>query len=574
VSSQSLGHQLRLRLRALAPQRADYAELPSSWRRDVLAGVTVGIVALPLALAFGIASGLGAAAGIVTAIVAGVLAGVFGGSNVQVSGPTGAMVVVLAPIVAQFGAAGVALVTLLAGLLLIGCAIARLGRFVGFLPWPVIEGFTVGIGLIIFFQQVPLALGLEVGKGENTLLFAGQSLLDAVAAFGPTQLHTLVLTSIVVLAMLALPRVHRSLPASLIGVVVATLTCLAVGWKVPTIGAIPSALPAPALPAIQLGELSGLIGAVFAVAALAAIESLLSAKVADGMTDGAAHNPDRELFGQGIASTGAALFGGMPATGAIARTAVNVRAGARTRVSAIVHALLLIVVVVALSPVIAEIPIAALAGVLMVTAIHMVEFGSVARIMRSTRGDAAVMFATTFATIAFDLIVAVEVGVVLAGLLALRKVALDTSFEVDQLDGEEIDAAREAELLGDHVVAYRIDGALFFGASERFLLELTDISDVDFVILRLVQLRVLDATGAQALKDLIERLRHRGIIVLLTCVRPDHRRLLAELGVIDALGDPDRVAPTIHDALVEIDRIRSQPKRNRLNPPAPIPSIR
>lgn len=538
---------IRGHLRSLLPAAADYAELPRSWRRDLLAGVTVGVVALPLALGFGIASGLGAGAGLITAIVAGVLAGVFGGSHLQVSGPTGAMTVVLAPIVAEFGTAGVALVALLAGLVLIGCAFARVGRFVNYLPWPVIEGFTVGIGLIIFLQQVPPALGIEPGDAENTAARAAQALAD----FGAISLPTLAVCAVTAMLIVLLPRLHRTLPASLIAVAGVTVGVSLLDVDVATIGAIPTSLPAPSLPAIDVGDASGLFGAVIAVAALAAVESLLSARVADGMSDAQPHDPDRELFGQGIANAGSALFGGMPATGAIARTAVNVRSGARTRVSAIVHALLLLAVAVALAPLIAEIPLAALSAVLMVTAVHMIEFGSVSRILRSTRGDALVLLATATATVVFDLIVAVEVGIVLAGMIALRQVALSASFEVDDLAGESVDPETEARLLGEHIVTYRIDGALFFGAAERFLMELTDISDVDFVVLRLGRLRILDATGAQALDELIDHLRGRGIIVLLACMTEHHRALLEQVGETDAI-----CVPTIHEALAAIERIK------------------
>lgn len=533
-------------LRSLLPQRSDYAELPRSWRRDLLAGVTVGVVALPLALGFGIASGLGATAGLITAIVAGVLAAVFGGSHLQVSGPTGAMTVVLAPIVADQGVSGVAIVTLLAGLVLVGCAIARIGRFVSFLPWPVIEGFTVGIGLIIFLQQIPLALGVEAEVGENTALAAAHALGDIATV----NWQALALTGLVALLMVLLPRLHRTLPASLAAVAVATLAAYLLNLDVATIGAIPSSLPAPSLPGVDISAMRGMIGAVIAIAALAAVESLLSARVADGMADGEAHDPDRELFGQGIANVGSSLFGGMPATGAIARTAVNVRAGGRTRVSAAAHAVLLLAVVFVLSPLIAEIPLAALAGVLMVTAVHMVEFSSVRRVLRSTRSDALVLATTAGATVIFDLVVAVEIGIVLAGVMALRQVVITTKFEPDDLSGESIDFDTEDRLLHEHIVTYRIDGALFFGAAERFLMELTDISDVDYVVLRLGQMQVLDATGAQALAELVDRLRGRGIIVLLACLRQRHRVLLEEVADVDAI-----FAPSIHAALDEIKRI-------------------
>ena len=314
---------------SLLPRRSDYRGLRRSWRADVVAGITVGVVALPLALAFGISAGVGARAGLMTAIMAGLVAGVFGGSNVQVSGPTGAMAVVLVPIVARFGPGAVPVVGLMAGLLILASSFARLGRVLAFVPWPVIEGFTVGIAIIIFLQQVPAALGVAKPEGENAAAVAARAVRDA---FGNGSLESIALVVLVALIMFFVPRIHRTVPGSLVAVVVATLAAIALHLDVTTIGALPHSLPLPALPSLSSGAVTDLFSAAFAVAVLGAMESLLSAKVADGMLDVPRHNPDRELFGQGLANLVSPLFGGMPATGAIARTAVNVRAGrAHTR---------------------------------------------------------------------------------------------------------------------------------------------------------------------------------------------------------------------------------------------------
>lgn len=546
-------------LAALLPSRRDYRGLRGGWRADLVAGITVAIVALPLALGFGVASGLGAEAGIVTAIVAGIAAGVFGGSNVQVSGPTGAMTVVLVPVVASVGPDGVLVVALLAGLLLIVAGAARLGRYAGILPWPVVEGFTVGIALLIFLQQVPAALGVAKPDGENTAAVAAR----AVADWAGGSWAALAVVALVVAIMVGLPRLHRGLPASLVAVAAATLLTQLTALDVVSIGAIPSGLPLPALPQVALGDVPGLLSAVVAVAALAAIESLLSAKVADGMADGEPHDPDRELIGQGVANVAVSFFGGMPATGAIARTAVNVRAGGRTRAATIVHGLVLLAIVAALTPLLERVPLAALAGVLMVTAVRMVEFGTVTRIVRSTRSDAALLIATAGATVVFDLVIAVGIGVALAALLALRAMAASTTFDRDPLEstGTTVDAALEHRLLEQHIVAYRLDGALFFGAAQRFLLELTEVSDVEVVILRLGGLRVLDSTGAQALADLIAQLEHRGITVLLASVRPQHLLLLERVGTVDALAHENHVLPTIDEALVHARRHLARNRR-------------
>jgi SulP family sulfate permease len=517
----------------------------TSCRGDVVAGLTVGVVALPLALAFGITTGLGAAAGLTTALVAGLVAGIFGGSNLQVSGPTGAMTVVLVPLVARYGGDAVVVVGVLAGLLVVAAAFLRLGRVLAFIPWPVIEGFTLGIAIIIFLQQIPAALGVPEPEGENTAAVAARAVADSVDA---GSVAAVALMGLTVAVMVLVPRLHRGLPASLLAVVAATVVAGVSEWDVATIGTLPSSLPTPAMPDLAWGELSQYLGAAFAVAFLAAIESLLSARVADGMVDGPRHDPDRELFGQGLANIAAPLFGGMPATGAIARTAVNVRAGARTRVAAIVHSFVLLLVVLVGADLVAEIPLAALAGVLMVTAVRMVEVHNVRSILRSTRSDAVVLVVTAAATVAFDLIVAVELGVAVAAVLALRNVARTTALTETPILTE-VDADEERHLLRDHIVAYRIDGALFFGAAQRFLVDLTQVADVRVVILRLPDLQVLDATGAQALGEIVADLEQRHITVLLKGPRPEHERILRAVGALDHLASEHHVFSDLDDAI-------------------------
>jgi SulP family sulfate permease len=293
-----------------------------------------------------------------------------------------------------------------------------------------------------------------------------------------------------------------------------------------------------------------LFGAAMAVAALAAIESLLSAKVADGMSDTSRHDPDRELFGQGLANLASPLFGGMPATGAIARTAVNVRAGARTRVSAIVHSAVLVLVVLFAAPLVSNIPLAALAGVLMVTAVRMVELHNVRAVVLSTRSDAVVLVLTATATIAFDLIVAVELGIAIAAVLALRAVARSAAAVPESLpDDAVIDSDTEGALLREHILVYRIDGALFFGVAQRFLTELTAVSDVRVVILRLPDLQVLDATGAHALGEIVAELEARHITVILKGPRDEHLRTLRAVGVLDRLAHENHLFDSLDAAL-------------------------
>lgn len=531
--------------RLLLPSRRDYAGLRDSWRGDVIAGVTVGVVALPLALAFGVTAGLGADAGLVTAIIAGLVAGVFGGSNVQVAGPTGAMTVVLAPIVARQGVDAVFVVGILAGVVIVAAGFAGFGRFLAFIPWPVIEGFTLGIAAIIFLQQVPSALGVAKPEGENTTVVAARAVRDALQGEGLWWAVGIV--AIVIAVMVVAPRLRRGLPASLLAVVAATVVARLMNADVAVIGELPSSLPSPSFPSVSTGMISDLSGAVLAVAALASLESLLSAKVADGMAGMGRHDPNRELVGQGLANIVSPLFGGMPATGAIARTAVNVKAGALTRVASIVHALVLLGVVMAGSGLVAEIPLAALAGVLMVTAIRMVEVHNLRSIWRSTRSDALILSVTTVVTIGFDLILAVEVGMAVAALLALRQLARTSAPTAEPLPL--IDSDTAAQLRADHIVSYRLDGALFFGAVQRFLGALTSVGDVEVVILRFPDLQMLDASGAQAIAETIEELERRGITVLIKGPRTEHLRILREVGAIDRLAHDKHLFTDLDEAI-------------------------
>jgi SulP family sulfate permease len=543
-----------LALSRFLPSRADYAGLRLSWRTDVFAGITVGIVALPLALAFGVSSGVGAEAGLITAIVAGLVAAVMGGSHVQVSGPTGAMVVVLAPVVAVHGTGSVALVSLMAGLMVCALGISGLGKAVAFIPWPVVEGFTLGIAAIIFLQQVPLATGTAGTPGHNTLLAAIEAASVAVA---PTVVLTLALVAGVAVVMILVQKYFRALPASLLAVLLATTAAELLRLDVPRIGELPHSLPSPSVPAMDLASVSALAMPAVAIAALAAIESLLSARVAGGMagpdgTPSGPYSPDRELTGQGLASIAAGLFGGMPATGAIARTAVNVRSGAKTRLSAVVHAVVLLAIVYLAAGLVGRIPLAALGGVLMVTAARMVSRRTVTAILRSTRSDAAVFILTAIITVAFDLIVAIQIGLAAAALFTLRKFASLSSVQREEIAGPAADG-------DDHIAVFRLDGAMFFGAAERILQEISQVRDVQVAIIRLSQVRMLDATGAHALVEVISALELRGITVLLKGVRPDHLALVTNVGVIRSLRHHKHL---FEDLPAAVEHARSHVRRN------------
>jgi sulfate permease, SulP family len=534
------------RFTTLLPTRTDLTDMRRDIRRDLLAGLTVAIVALPLALGFGVSSGLGAEAGLATAVVAGTLAALFGGSNLQVSGPTGAMTVVLVPIVGEYGPTGVLTVGLMAGVILVALAALRAGKYMQYVPAPVVEGFTLGIACVIGLQQIPGALGVPKPEGDRVLVVTWR----AVEEFARHPNWTAAGLALSVAAvMLVGARRRPTVPFSILAVVAATVVAQVAGLDAAKpIGDLPSGLPAPSLGFLELGSLGTLLAPAVAVAALAALESLLSASVADGMTVGQKHDPDRELFGQGLANIAAPLFGGVPATGAIARTAVNVRTGAGSRLAALTHAAILAVIVFAAAPLVSKIPLAALAGVLLATAVRMVEVGSLRAMARATRSDALILVLTAVATLALDLVYAVIIGLAVAGVLALRAVAQQARFDQVPLDRGD-HSAEEHALLAEHIVAYRIDGPLFFAAAHRFLLELTEVADVRVVILRMSRVSTMDATGALVLKDAVERLTRRGILVLASGIRPGQRRVLDSVGALEPLRHDGREYASTPEAI-------------------------
>lgn len=527
------------RVRRLLPTAGDFSA--AAFRHDLLAGITVALVALPLALGFGITAGVGPAAGLTTAIVAGFLAAWLGGSNFQVSGPTGAMTVVLLPIVATHGAGALVVIGVGAGLMLLALSVLGVGRYVAYIPWPVIAGFTTGIGTIIFLQQVPGFLGVEKGEGEAIIPVTVGTVANAVEGVDAGAVVIALLTILTMVAWSRVPRV-RSVPASMVALSVATLVSL-LPWfdGLARVAGIPRGLALPGFDGLSVALSSDLLRAIVAVAILAGLESLLSAVVADGMTVGERHDPDRELFGQGLANVASALFGGMPATGALARTAVNVRSGARTRASSMIHAIVLLGVVLFAASLASTIPLAALAGILMVVAVRMIEFDAMRAIVRSTRSDAFVLVLTLAVTVVFDLIVAIEVGMVAAGILFIGRMSRLFSIDMTPLGGgqgaeHETSAVHDAEhaLLSEHIVAYRVDGPVFFGAASRFMDQLLKVDrEVKVVILRMRRVPVMDATGASAMETMVDRLAHRGVLVLISGLQDQPRAVLERSGILD-----------------------------------------
>lgn len=537
------------KVRGLLPGPADLVAMRRDPVHDVLAGVTVAVVALPLALAFGAVSGLGARSGIVTAVIAGLVAAFFGGSNLQVSGPTGAMTVVLVPVVHAHGADGALAVGLMAGIALLAASWFGFGKYVRYLPLPVIEGFTAGIAVTIILQQATAMLGTPGRRSD----YAWEV---AFTAFWRWIHHPLwapvIVAHVVAFAILAGHRWKPAIPWSLLVLGLATAVTTIGGMRVAALGDVPAGLPAPSGSFLHGADWGGLLPSALAVAALAALESLLCATVADSMTGDERHDPDRELFGQGLANVAVPFFGGVPATAAIARTAVSVRAGARSRIAAAMHALVLLAIVSVFARAVSLIPVCALAGVLVATAVQMLDLRSIVALMRSTRGDGVVLGLTFAVTVVLNLVDAVGVGVIVAMFMALQAVARAAHVEeVEVIRGDSTED--EHELLKRHIVVYRIDGPLFFADAQLFLVALREVPDVRVVVLRMTHVTAMDATGARALDEVISQLEARGKVVMISGIHPTHDAVLARLSV----GEHLRSRRLIHqDLSVALDRAR------------------
>lgn len=507
--------------------------------RDALAGIVVGIVALPLAIAFAIASGVRPEQGLYTAIVAGCLISLFGGSRVQIGGPTGAFVVLIAGIIARHGYEGLLLATLMAGVLLIVMALARLGDVIRFVPYPVTVGFTSGIALIIAVGQIGDALGLRIENAPPD--FWGRCTVYA-RHLGATQIEpALVFLGTIAIVQLW-PRVTRRVPGPLIALLAMTVVARLAGLDVETVGSrfgtISAAAPRLQLPSVDLSALPALVSPAISIALLVAIESLLSALVADGMIGGR-HRSNAELMGQGIANIGSVLFGGIPATGAIARTATNVRNGGRTPIAGLVHAATLLIVLLAAGRLAALIPMASLAGILIVVAYNMSEWHAFVRLFRGPRSDVLVLATTFVLTIVVDLTVAIQAGVVLASLLFMRRMAQVTEVRAltDPLELAEETLSFDAAAMPEGIDVFEINGSFCFGAARKFTETLSARREqTKVVILRMRHVLAIDATGIKALDDVASRLHDKGARLFLSGVQPQPLKALAKSGVVDRIG--------------------------------------
>src|SRR3984885_15217585 len=512
---------------------------------DVLAGLTVGLVALPLAMAFGIASGVTPQAGLYTAIVAGVLISALGGSRMQIGGPTGAFVVIVAGVVAKYGVSGLALVTMMAGVLLVVMGLTGLGAAVRFIPRPVTIGFTNGIALLIASTQIKDFLGLKTGDVPSAFI---PRMTVLIGHIGTTYWPALAISIATLVVVIGMPRVTKRIPGSILAMLGCTVCAALLHLPLETIGTkfggIPAGFPKLTIPTFQLDHMLLLFPSAMTVALLAAVESLLSAVVADSMS-GTKHNSNVELVAQGIANFASPLFGGIPATGAIARTATNIRAGARTPIAGIIHAVTLLIVLVVAAPLARYVPLATLAAVLFVVAYNMGEWREIGPIVGLSAADIAVWAVTFAPTVLADLTLPVEVGMVLAALLYIYRISQTTT--VAPVAEEYFRDGRPHVLQDKQVPGYvailRIHGPFLFGTTEKLAEATADLDALPaVVIVRLRNMTALDATGLHALEVFADRLRKSGRTLLLCGARDQPARLLRKAEFIEHIGRDNVVA--------------------------------
>jgi sulfate permease, SulP family len=522
---------------------------------DLLAGITVGLVALPLAMAFGIASGVTPQAGLYTAVVAGFLISALGGSRTQIGGPTGAFVVIVAGIVARFGVSGLAMVTLMAGVILLAMGLTGLGSAVRFIPRPVVIGFTNGIAILIASTQIKDFLGLRVGAVPSEFLLRMKLLTGRLSTFN---WQAFAIGGATLAIMLILPRITKRVPASIIALFVCTIAAAALHLPVETIGTrfggIPRGLPPFAVPGFHAEQILPLIPSAFTVALLAALESMLSAVVADGMT-GDRHNPNVELVAQGIANITSPLFGGIPATGAIARTATNIRSGGRSPVSGMIHALTLLGVLLVAAPLASYIPLATLAAVLFVVAWNMGEWREIGGILQLGFTAISVWIVTFALTVFADLTVAVSVGMALAALVYIYRIAETTTVSAvtDDYIRDGLPHTLQGRIIPPYVTLLRIHGPFLFGTTEKLVESAANIEAFEpVVILRLRNMTAIDSTGIHAIETFARQLTQSGRTLVLCGAMEQPSKLLQQPRFLDHVGR-ENIMPNIQAAL---DRAR------------------
>lgn len=542
-------------------------------RRDVTAGIVVGIVALPLAIAFAIASGVNPSIGLITAIIGGFLVSALGGCSVQIGGPTGAFIVIVYTIIQQFGLTGLAIATVMAGLILVGMGLFHLGTVIKFIPYPIVVGFTAGIALTIFSTQINDFLGLRLENVPGEFIPKWVMYIKNIANIHP---YTLATGTITLLITILTPRISKKLPGALTALVVVTALCVLAHhfwpeFSVQTIGQkfenISTDLPQPHGINFDMATINKLMPWAFTIAVLGAIESLLSATVADGIT-GSRTNSNTELIGQGVANIVVPFFGGIPVTGAIARTMTNISNGGRTPIAGIVHSVVLLLIYLFAMPLINLVPMACLAAVLIVVAYNMSGWRTILALLRTPKSDVVVMTTTFLLTVVFDLTIAIEIGLLMAMILFLRRVTENTQIRVYS---EHLDVAEGTEMSTHEVLdvdpgvsVYEIDGPFFFGVATRFDEIMRTTTGNVRPIVRIIRMRkvsFIDATGLHNLEILIKSSQSEGIHVVLSGVHKEVRHSLQHAGIVKLVG-ADHVCPHITVAVEMANKIvRNMPKK-------------
>ncbi len=505
--------------------------------KDIIAGIIVAIIALPLSIALALASGVGPQEGIYTAIVAGFIISFLGGSNVQIAGPTAAFATIVAGIVARNGMEGLALATIMAGIILILMGVFKLGSLIRFIPYTITTGFTAGIAVTILIGQFKDFFGVTYKAGEKPV-----ETMEKLEVFfeniSTVNIQALIIGIISLAILIIWPRISKKIPGSLIAVIIGVLIVQLLDMDVPTIGklyTVESKLPSFALPNINIHMVKTLLPDAFTIAILAAIESLLSCVVADGMTN-SKHRSNAELVAQGLGNMGSAFFGGIPATGAIARTAANIKNGGSTPVSGMVHAAVLLLVLVLLMPYAAMIPMPTIAAILFMVAYNMCQWRPFVRLVKTApKSDIAVLVITFVLTVVFDLVIAIEIGFVLACLLFMKRMSDETGVQGWKYPEKDTDDSEKLKILPENIRVYEITGPLFFGAADR----LADISveeHISCIIVRMRSVPAIDATAMNTLEELYVRCKENGITLIFSHVNEQPLRVMDKAGFIDKVG--------------------------------------
>ena len=529
---------------------------------DLSAGLTVGVVALPLAIAFAIASGVKPEQGLYTAIVAGLVTAVLGGTRVQISGPTGAFIVIVYGIVQQYGYKGLAIATLIAGVILIFMGFSRMGVLLKFIPYPVIVGFTSGIALIIFSSQIRDFAGLRMEKVPAEFVEKWIAYKEFASTLNP---YAIGLGVISILIILLMPRITHRIPGPLVAIVLMTLVVRFLHLPVETIGdrfgSMSNSLPSPHLPQVSLHLIREMFSPALTIALLGSLESLLAAVVADGML-GTRHRSNMELIAQGAGNIASVIFGGIPSTGAIARTATNIKSGGRTPIAAIIHCLTLALILLFLGKLAALIPMTTLAAVLIVVAWNMSEWHAFRALLHSPRSDVAVLLVTFALTVLIDLTVAIQVGVLMAAFLFIQRMSNETQFNFITDNLREPDETETRDMSGiripPEVEVFEIYGSIFFGAVERFKDAMRRIeSPPKVLIVRMRHVTVLDATGLRVFEELLESVRRKKTTLILSAVSKQPLNVRQQSGFISNLGE-ENIRNDIFEALKRADEILAE----------------